>query len=238
MSKGRLRETASRNLVQRVLIGVLDAILRLVHPIMPFVAESIWQALAEAAFERGLPTPEPASESVVIAAWPQFPASWRDSAMEERIARMQDLVRAVREVRNRYSVDPKTGLDLFVRSADAVATDFRLLQAFITSLAGVGRLECGPAVQKPSQSASHVHPDFEAYVSLRGLIDVAAEGKRLEKQLAEKQEALKRAQAKLENPNFTGKAPLEVVKQQQELVADLQKQIKVIEDNLRALGKD
>src|SRR5437764_657032 len=66
MSKGRLKDATGRSQVQRVLVGILDAILRLVHPIMPFVAESIWQALAEAAFERGLPSPEPAIESVVI----------------------------------------------------------------------------------------------------------------------------------------------------------------------------
>src|SRR5205823_3017022 len=60
MSKGRLRHADSRPLAQRVLVGVLDAILKLVHPIMPFVAESIWQALADTAFERGLPTPDPA----------------------------------------------------------------------------------------------------------------------------------------------------------------------------------
>src|SRR5436853_6461116 len=113
MSKGRLRDEASRPLAQRVLVGALDAILRLVQPIMPFVAESIWQALAETAFERGLPAPEPAAESVVIAPWPQFPAAWQDPAMERRIARMQDLVRAVRDVRNRYMVDARTGLDVF-----------------------------------------------------------------------------------------------------------------------------
>src|SRR6185312_241005 len=84
MSKRRLNDPASRPLVQRVLAGVLDGILRLVQPIMPFVAESIWQALGESAFERGLPAPEPASESVCIAPWPEFPASFRDPAMEAR----------------------------------------------------------------------------------------------------------------------------------------------------------
>src|SRR5207302_5788100 len=62
--------------------------------LMPFVAESIWQALAEAAFERGLPSPDPATESIVIAPWPQFPVSWKDPAMEQRIARMQEVVRS------------------------------------------------------------------------------------------------------------------------------------------------
>src|SRR5262249_41313825 len=69
MSKGRLRDQAARPTVQRVLAGVLDSILRLVHPVMPFVAESVWQHLNEAAFERGLPAPEPAAPSVVIAPW-------------------------------------------------------------------------------------------------------------------------------------------------------------------------
>jgi valyl-tRNA synthetase len=235
MSKGRLRDPAGRALAQRVLVGVLDAILRLVHPIMPFLAESVWQALVEAAFERGLPAPEPAAESVVIAPWPQFPASWRDDAMEHRIERMQDLVRAVREARNRYTVDARTNLDVFVRCDAEVAADFQMLAPFITMLAGVGRLECGEQVRKPPQSAGHVHPEFQAYVSLRGLIDVAAEVKRLEKQLAEKRQRLKGIQAKLDNPNFVGKAPPDVVQQQRDLVADLQNQIGVLEANLHDL---
>jgi valyl-tRNA synthetase len=238
MSKGRLREPASRPLAQRVLAGVLDAILRLVQPIMPFVAESIWQVLNEAAFERGLPSPEPASESVVVAPWPEFPAAWREPAMEQRIARMQELVRFVREVRNRYSIsDPKLKLEVSVRCGAAVAEDFRLLTPFIAQLAWVGSLQCGSDIQKPPQSASHVCPDFEAYVSLRGLIDVAAESKRLEKTLAEKRKQLQGAQAKLQNANFTDKAPPEVVQQQRDLVADLESQIQALADNLRELGQ-
>jgi valyl-tRNA synthetase len=238
MSKGRLRESTSKPLAQRVLAGVLDAILRLVHPIMPFVAESIWQVLNEAAFERGLPNPEPVSESVVIAPWPEFPASWQDAAMEQRIARMQDLVKAVREVRNRNDLKKDAGLEVFVRSSEPVAADFQALTLFIAQLAGVSRLECGPSVRKPPQSATHVHPDFEAYVSWRGLIDPAAETKRLEKQLAEKQKHLHATRAKLDNPNFVGKAPPDVVQQQRDLVADLEKQIQVIEANLRELRQE
>src|SRR5262249_20423404 len=151
MSKGRLQDPASRATGQRVLLGVIDAIVRLVQPLMPFVAESIWQALNEAAFERGLPTPEPAAESVVIAPWPAFPEPWRDPALEQRIGRMQELVRAIREVRSHYEVDARTPLDVSVRCGEANAQDFDALLPFIKTLAGVGRLECGPAVQKPPQ---------------------------------------------------------------------------------------
>jgi valyl-tRNA synthetase len=235
MSKGRLKEEAARPVAQRVLVGVLDGILRLVQPIMPFVAESIWQALNEAAFERGLPAPEPATESVVIAPWPIYPAAWRDAGIEQRIARMQDLARAVREVRNNYNVENRTNLAVFVRCAPALADDFRALAPFLGSLAGIDPLTCGPDVTKPKQAATHVRPEFEAFVSLVGLIDPAAETQRLEKQRAEKQKHLQGIQAKLANPNFTGKAPEEVVRQQRDLAADLQNQIAAIEMNLREL---
>ena len=225
----------SRTTVQRVLVGVLDAIVRLVHPIMPFVAESIWNALNDVAFERGLPNPDPATESVMIAPWPEFPADWRDASMETSIARMQELVRSVREVRNRYNIDPKTPLDAYVRCQDAVAGDFRTLAPFIQQLAGIGKLESGPDVTKPPQPASHVTPEFEVYVSLKGLIDPAAETKRLDKQLADKKKQLQGAQAKLENANFVKNAPPEIVQQQRESIADLQKQIAAIEGNIKDL---
>ena len=103
--------------VQRVLVGVLDGILRLVHPIMPFVAESIWQALNEARLRARLASRREPARRERRASPPGRASreSWHDPAMETRIARMQELVRIVREVRNRYSVDGKTQLDVYVR---------------------------------------------------------------------------------------------------------------------------
>jgi valyl-tRNA synthetase len=235
MSKGRLRDEAGRALAQRILVGVLDAILRLVHPIMPFVAESLWQALGEAAPQRGFPAPGQAAQSIAIAPWPALPASWQDSSMEHRIALMQELIGIVREVRNRYTIDPKSTLDVFVRADAAVAEDFRQLAPFITMLAGVGRLECGSKVTRPPQSSGEVRPEFEAYVSLKGQIDIPAEIKRLEKQIAEKRKFRQATEAKLANKSFVDKAPPEVVEQQRELVADLEKQIAALERDLAEL---
>jgi valyl-tRNA synthetase len=253
MAKGRLRKYeerstkseedaafrtssfALRTSAQRMLVGLLDAIVRLAHPVMPFVTESIWQALNESAFERGLPGPEPASESVMVAAWPTFPAAWRDTAVEQRMGRMQELVRSVREVRNRYNLEPKTPLDAFVRCSAAVAADFQLLSSFIAQLAGVGKLEAGPDVGKPAQGVGNLTPDFEVYVSLKGLIDPVAEINRLEKQLAEKQKFLQGLLAKLSNESFVKNAPVEVVQQQREKVAEVQQQIATIAENLKEL---
>jgi valyl-tRNA synthetase len=234
MAKGRLKGDG-RATVQRILIGVLDAIVRLMHPIMPFVTESIWSALNEAAPERGLPSPQPAIESVMIAAWPAFPSDWRDVAMETSMARMQELVRSVREVRNRYNIEPRSPLDVFVRCSEMVMMTFDELAPFIKLLAGVGQLQCGPAMPKPPQAASHLTPEFEMYVSLKGLIDPAAEIKRLEKQLADKRKQLQGTQAKLENANFVKNAPPEIVAQQQAQVEELKKQIETIMANIKDL---
>jgi valyl-tRNA synthetase len=235
MSKGRMKDEAGKATVQRVLVNVLDSIIRLVHPVMPFVAESLWQALNQAAPERGLPTPGKQPESVMIAKWPELPDAWQDTAMETRIARMQELVRVVRDVRNRYSVDGRTPLNTFVRCNETVATDFAALRPFIIQLAGVGTLECGPNTKKPKQAASQVTPEFEAYVSLEGLIDPEAEVKRLEKQVTDKKKQLDGTKGKLANEGFVSRAPAEVVAQQREQVVDLEKQIASLEETIREL---
>jgi valyl-tRNA synthetase len=235
MSKGRLRDPAGRATVQRVLVGVLDAILRLVHPIMPFVAESIWQALAESAFERGLPSPEPATESIVIAPWPQLPASWTDPAMEQRLARMQEMIKAVRNIRNQFMVDEKASVDVWIRCTEAFAADFNQLREFIVSLAKVGYFEAGPNIGKPPGSITWTHSDLELYVDLRTVVDLDAVRHLLVKQKAQKQTQLQNAQAKLNNSNFVAKAAPEVVQQQSDLLVDLQEQIRVLENNLKEL---
>ena len=233
MSKGRLKDAAARPQAQKVLAGVLDGILRLVHPVMPFVSESLWEALGEAAPERGLPLPAKAEPAACIAKWPSYPDSWISPEVEARFARMQDLVRGVREVRNRYQVDDKTKLDVSVKCSDAVAADFNALAAFIGPLAGIANFTAGPNTAKPKPNGSVVRPEFEAYVALAGYIDEAAEAKRLEKQIAEKQKALAGVKSKLSNEKFVSSAPPEVVQQQRDALADIEKQIATLEENLR-----
>jgi valyl-tRNA synthetase len=175
---------------------------------------------------------------VVIAPWPAFPDAWSNPVLEERLARMQELIRVVREVRNRYTIDPKTAVDVFVRCDEAVAADFRTLAPFIVQLATVGRLECGPAVAKPKHAATHVNPEFESYVSLAGLIDAPAEIARLDKQIADKTRHLQVAKAKLADEKFVGRAPAAVVEKQRELVADLEGQLRSLGENLRELRQE
>jgi valyl-tRNA synthetase len=172
---------------------------------------------------------------VAIAEWPVYPADWINPEVEARFARMQELVRGVREVRNRYQVDDKNRLDVSVKASEAIAKDFTELAAFIGPLAGIANFTAGPNVAKPKQAGSVVRPEFEAFVSLAGLIDVPSEIKRLDKQLADKRKQLDGVKAKLANPNFADKAPAEVVQQQRDLAADLESQIRAMEENLKDL---
>ena len=234
MSKGRMRDPAARPLAQRVLIGVLDGILRLVHPVMPFVSESLWQALNEAAPQRGLPVPRQGEESVCIAPWPSYPAGLSDTATEAGIARMQDLIRGIREIRNRYQVD-KAELELSVKCSDAVAAELKPLASFVSSLGGVKAFECGPHVTKPKQAGSIVRTEFEAYIALAGLIDPVAETKRSEKQIAEIQKQLTGMTGKLANESYVKNAPPEVVEETRLKVTELENQIRILDGNLTDL---
>ncbi|QEL18126.1 valine--tRNA ligase [Limnoglobus roseus] len=226
MSKGRRTDPVC----QRVLVGVLDGIVRLIHPVMPFLAESLWHALNEAAPIRGLLKAEPAGESVAVAPWPGDLDSLIDDTTEGSIARMQELVRGVREIRNRYMLD-KAPLDLSVKCSDATVADLNALAPFIKLLGGITNFTCGPTAAKPKQAGSILHAQFEGYVNLAGLIDVPAELKRLEKQIADKKKMLDSIQGKLNNAGFLAKAAPEQVQETRDKAAELESQIRTMAAN-------
>ena len=151
---------------------------------------------------------------------------------------MQEVVGAIREIRNRYMIEPRVGLEVFVRCTPDVAADFRRLAPFVRVLAGVEQLQFGEQIEKSPESAHYLGSDFEAYVSLKGLINIPEEIQRLEKQRAEKRRYLQSVESKLANESFVAKAPAEVVEQQRDLLTDLQGQLAAIEANLRGLKRE
>ncbi len=236
MAKLRLRDPASRPTAQRVLATVLDHLLRLLHPVTPFVTEHIWQALGEIVPSRGLPTASQAAESVMIAPWPAVPAEWRDPDIETKMGRFQELIRAIRNIRSKFNVDTRGRVNAHVRCSTAVADELRGAAPFIQQLATVENLEAGPDVTKPPESVSAVAPDWELYVPLTGLIDRVAELDRNRKLLASLTAQLQGFQTKLSNANFVAKAPAEVIDQHRQRAAELAAQIASVEEILRELG--
>src|SRR5262249_16832625 len=104
MVKTRLADAISRPAAQRILPPVLDTILRLLHPLIPFITEDIWQRLAEAAPIRGLTAPARATDSIMIAPWREADHGPQDPAIESQFAKFQAVLGGLNEVRSRQGI--------------------------------------------------------------------------------------------------------------------------------------
>jgi valyl-tRNA synthetase len=220
--KPRFRSETARPLAQRVAAFVLDRTLRLLHPIIPFVTEEIWESLGRVASSRGIPEPLEAEEAIAISRWPDCDESAIDADVESQMALLQDVIRSVRNTRSLFGVAAKAELDLTI---DADAANARFLSEHgdtIRLLARVRRLTCAPNAVRPARSAAHVLTGCKLFVSLAEHIDVDAEIVRQQKKLAELEKRSEAVKANLANDDFLQRARREVIDQQRQLLADLE----------------
>ena len=236
MIKPRLRDESLKPAAQRVLVTVLETTLRLLHPFTPFITEELWQRLREIAPSRGLPTPLPATEAVIVAAWPTGLEVWRDAALESRFQRLQDLIAAVRNVRGTYNISPAVTVPVSVKCSAGIAADVSEVQVQFETLAKATLTAAGPDVMRPSTSASFSLGDADGYLPLEGLVDLAAELGRQKKEADKVRGFISGHEKKLTNQSFIDRAPAEVVTEVRETLAGLQKQLASIEDIVRQLG--
>ncbi len=144
MVKSRLQDPAARPAAQRILAHVLDVLLRLLHPVTPFITEEIWQLLKAAAPVRGLREPATASQSVMIAPWPTADTKLQDAEIEAQFARFQAILAGLREVRSRQDIPPKTPIQFAVRTDDATRKSLETLIPYFASMAGATGTSWGP----------------------------------------------------------------------------------------------
>jgi valyl-tRNA synthetase len=213
---------------QQVLHHTLDAALRLLHPFMPFLTEELWQVLPHR------PDNPP---SIMVAPWPT--ASWGqpDGEAEKAMALLQEVVTAGRTIRAQYQVPPSKEVELELHVADE--TRRQTLQSVEDDLAKQVRVR-GPVRivdrgERPRGAAVAVAGDVEVYMPLQGLIDAAAEKKRLEKELARVTKEQKRCQGKLSNEKFLARAPAEVVDKERHRCDDLTIQQTKLAEALRRI---
>jgi valyl-tRNA synthetase len=211
MVKGRLQDAASRATAARVLAHTLDVLVRLLHPMIPFITEEIWQLLGQSAPERGLGSPVRAADSIMIAPWPQADLERQDAQIEARFAHFQEVLKALRDIRSRQNIPPKTPVSFSVRSDPATAQLLQPLAPYFQSMAGARATGWGPQVVPPATAASTVAGAAEVFVDLAGLIDVAAETARQTKELARISGAIAAKERQLANENFVSRAPAEVI---------------------------
>lgn len=237
MIKPRLRDEAQRPVAQRVLLSVLDSLVRLLQPFAPFICEELWQRLREIAPVRSLPVddatnvlmPTEVAEACIVASWPQIPAAWRDESLEKRFARLQETIAAVRNVRAIYQIPPGTPIKLLMRATPEVADELQNVSQQFENLAKTVLEAAGADVVRPSGAASFSLGDADGYVPLEGLIDRKKELERQQKELETLRKHVAGHEKKLANENFVSRAPEHVVANVRETLENLRNQLASVE---------
>jgi valyl-tRNA synthetase len=205
--------TAEADRTRRVLGFVLDQMLRLLHPVMPFVTDELWSALT-------------GEDSLMMAAWPTY--SFSDPAAEAEVESLMRLVTEIRRLRSDQGLRP--GQRVPARLAGIEATPLAAHEASIRSLLRLTDVGEGFAV-----SASLTVEDVTVELDLAGTVDVAAERARMEKDLAVARKEAAQMTAKLGNPAFTDKAPADVVAKSRRRLSDAEADIARLADRLASL---
>jgi valyl-tRNA synthetase len=224
-SKVRSRGTVEeRKATAQTLAYVLERSVRLLHPFIPFATESLWQALPHT------------GESVMIASWPQ--PGERDAQAEEDFSVLIELVRSIRNVRAESNVEPGRWIEASV-FAGARTAAFEGARLEFGTLARVANDHLQFLAGEPHQEANAmtvVAADVVATLPLAGMVDIAAEKTRLEKELEQAQEEQRRALASLNNEAFVSRAPAQVVDQQRNRLRIASEQIETLTKRLAAFS--
>ncbi len=191
---------------QAMTAWALDEILKLLHPFMPFITEELWRVTGEIGPAR--------DDLLILTAWPEH-KGLDDAAAEAEIGWVVDLVGAIRSVRAEMNVPPASQVPLVVAASSAETRERAARwEAFIQRLARVSEIAFAEVV--PAGSVQLVVRGELAALPLQGVIDLAAERGRLEKEMAKVDADIKRVDAKLGNSDFVKRAPEEVVEGERE----------------------
>ncbi len=229
LSKARLAAGGEgRAAAQRNLVFVLDQALRLLHPMMPFITDDIWRRLPSADPER--------AESLMVASWPNGLAAWRNEDAEASVRSIQEVVTAVRAVRARYQVPPRTEVDVVVKATGADALVIEVEAAHVRALAGVADLVVDAEATKPPHAAVAVAAGMELFIPLVGIVDFEHERARVAKELQAAEAELRRLTRKLSNEGFLAKAAAEVIEKDRTKAAELAADVGTLTGQLAELA--
>jgi valyl-tRNA synthetase len=210
---------------RQVLANVADRVLRLLHPVMPFVTETLWRSLTGA---------EGGRDSLMVAAWPDRAASAADTDAERDFAVLQDLVTEVRKFRSQNGIAPSARFELTVATAERALLESQV--PLIASLAGLSGLVVVDELDERAGTSTIVFGSGQAQVELAGLIDVEGELERLKKELAKAEGDLQRVEGKLANASFVERAPAEVVERERAKGAEQRQTIEQLRERIDALA--
>jgi valyl-tRNA synthetase len=220
-------DAAQQRGTRRTLIRVLEAILRLAHPVIPFITESLWQTVAPVAGVQG--------DSISVAPYPQPDAAAIDPDAMAWMARLKSVVDACRNLRGEMNVSPSTRLPLLAVGDAAFLRDAAPVLQALAKLNEV-RVFDDEAAWSAAAQAAPVAVVGDARLCLFMEIDVAAEKARLSKEVARLEGELAKANGKLANEAFVAKAPPAVIEQERGRIAQFSATLERLRQQLQRLG--
>jgi valyl-tRNA synthetase len=236
MVKARFAVPEQRATAQQVLAHALDSLLRLLHPMTPFLTEEVWHLLNEAVPCRGLTSPARPSESICIAPWPEVEVKWIDKTIEAQFAKFQTVMGAVRNIRQEKNIPPREPIQFSVRCDDETVKLLQPMEPYFASMAGATATAWGQNVTPPERAASKPIEGMEVHVDISAFFDVDAERARLSKERDNLTQFVVTLSAKLANENFVSRAPANVVEEQRNKLSEIREQLESVEAALAKLA--
>jgi valyl-tRNA synthetase len=213
---------------RRTLLEVLEAVLRMLHPLMPFITEEIWQRIAPLAGRKG--------ETIMLEPYPAPEDYATDAEAESELGWIMSFVLGIRQIRGEMDIAPSRAVPVLLQ--DPTASDLARVErhrGFVQRLANVGTLAPLPAGAPAPASATALLGTMKLLVPLEGLIDPHAEIARLEKRLARERAECTRVAQKLDNAGFVSRAPAELVEDERRRLAELERTCGQLEAQLERL---
>jgi valyl-tRNA synthetase len=216
------QDEMAKQAVQSVLMTVLEATLKLLHPFMPFITEEIWSRIT---------IHESRSTSIMLQTWPKADEKAIDTKAETEMDTLMGIVRAVRNIRAEFNVPHGTEVESIIISRNVID------DKYLRSLAKVGKVTIVSELkEKPERSASAVVEKAEVYVLLAGLIDIEKEKTRLTKDKKKLEFELNKIKTRLGDQNFLTRANPESVAKEKEKEVEFSSKIMVIQERLVSLA--
>jgi valyl-tRNA synthetase len=227
--------STERKATQTTLAHVLETALRLLHPLMPFVTEEIWQTLPVAVRLQGTRN-RINVESIMIAEYPVADERLVNAEIERDMQLIMELILAIRNIRGEMNVAPSTQIQAIVKvETGEIAEHIAKSAGYVKTLARLLELRIGIDEQKPKAAATGVIRGAEVYIPLEGIIDLTQERDRLQKEIAKMSKDIEVFSKKLSNKNFVDKAPKEVVEKDTAKLEEFRAKREKLEQSLKML---
>ena len=219
-------DPTAKHTAQVVASEILEGTMRMLHPIMPFITEEIWQRLPHE------------GDSIMVASWPKQQAAETDAKVEEAMQTIMDVIDAIRSVRGEMNVPPSSEVEIRIQTPNPEKAELLTehLEEYLSAFGRFSQISIAEHQEKPAAAAVAVISDIVIYIPLAGIIDIEKEKDRLQKRLDKVLKELTGTQKTLDNPKFVDRAPEAVVEQKRTRLAVLESEQEKLVANLEMLG--